>query len=187
VATESFETIAGNFGRMVVAGDDRHARLIRQLVAACQRSARPWQFSRTGKPSILAERFELDGLKIEHHPTERRFRLTVPLPEGTLALEETGYPTDSTLVNPGRSESSHGQVRRSSRSGTSRMKAGCLSSLKTISWLSSSGTGLSAMKQSPLSEKSSTSFLAVPKPGTGDDFSKRLVLQLPAEVKTSIS
>jgi MoxR-like ATPase len=106
VATESFEKIAGNFGRMVVTGDDRHARLIRQLVAACQRSARPWQFSRTGKRSELAERFDLDGLKIENYPTERRFRLTVPLPDGPLTLEETGYPLDSTLVNPGSHESS---------------------------------------------------------------------------------
>jgi hypothetical protein len=106
VATESFEKIAGDFGRMVVAGDDRHARLIRQLVAACQGSARPWQFSRTGKGSAASERFELDGLTIEHHPTERRFRLTIHLPEDILTLEETGYPTDLTLVNPGGSESS---------------------------------------------------------------------------------
>jgi hypothetical protein len=106
VATESFEKIAGTFGRMAVSGDDRHARLIQQLVAACQRSARPWQFSRTGKRSAAVERFELDGLKIEHHPAERRFRLTAPLPEGDLTLEETGYPMDSTLVNPGSRESS---------------------------------------------------------------------------------
>ncbi|OPY43910.1 MAG: AAA domain (dynein-related subfamily) [Methanoregulaceae archaeon PtaU1.Bin222] len=103
VGEESLAVIAGRFERLRVNGDDRYSRIIRNLVGSCQRSVRPWQYSRTGTGQDLVEKFGLGGLSIEHHPMERRFMVTTCTDDGTpfLTVDESGYPVDVTHVNQG--------------------------------------------------------------------------------------
>ena len=77
VATEDLSWIAGNFGRMTVEGDDLYDRIVRHLAAACQESARPFTFSRTGNPHDPVVKMEFGGFSLNYRPMERHFSFTV--------------------------------------------------------------------------------------------------------------
>ena len=102
VATEPLDTITSRFGRIIVDGDDVHARIIRQLAQEFHSSPVPWNFSRTGTRSDPVDRFEFGELSLEFQPMDRRFRMILKGPGNkVISVEETGYPMNSTAVGTG--------------------------------------------------------------------------------------
>jgi MoxR-like ATPase len=103
IATGDLEDIMKNFGRIVVKGDEKYLRIIRHLSAAWQESNRPFAFSRAGNRADPVIRYENDGLILIYHSLDRRFRLEVDSGngDGTLSIEETGYPAGSAVVSTG--------------------------------------------------------------------------------------
>ena len=106
VGEEELAEVTGHFSRIAVTGDDRHARIIRDLISSCSRSAYPWRYSRTGMPADPVERFDLGVLSIEYRPVEHRFRLGITGDDGTpfFSLDETGYPEETVRINRGTSD-----------------------------------------------------------------------------------
>jgi MoxR-like ATPase len=106
VATEDLSWIAGNFGRMIVEGDDLYDRIVRHLAAACQESARPFTFSRTGNPHDPFVKMEFGGFSLNYRPMERHFSFTVDQGEeaSLLAIAETGYPIGTATASVGTCE-----------------------------------------------------------------------------------
>ncbi len=106
VATEDLSWIAGNFGRMTVEGDDLYDRIVRHLAAACQESARPFTYSRTGNPHDPVVKMEFDGFSLNYRPMERHFSFTVDQGEegSLLAIAETGYPIGTAAASIGNCE-----------------------------------------------------------------------------------
>ncbi len=99
VATERLDIIGENFSRLIIVGDDRHQRIIRRLAAALQSSSHPWQFSRTGNRYNPLDRIEFGGLIIEYRPMGQIWKLTITADgKEVISIEETGYPTNVTLV-----------------------------------------------------------------------------------------
>ena len=102
VATEDFEHISDEFCLIDIDGEDKYDRIIRNLVVATQDSAQPSYFSRSGPRYEPVIRMEFNGMEIDYHPSDRRFRVTFGWEEGlSLSIEEAGYPSDSTVVKEG--------------------------------------------------------------------------------------
>jgi MoxR-like ATPase len=105
VATEDFGKICGEFGLIVIEGDDKYDQIVRQLVISSQDGSQPVQYSRTGTRSDPVEFLKFGGLEIDYHPSDRRFRVIIEgKDETTLSLEETGYPAETTIVKEGNRE-----------------------------------------------------------------------------------
>ena len=106
VATEDLASIPGQFGRVLVEGDDRYDRIVRQLVAGCHESGRPWEYSRTGSLHDSVVQMQINGVSLKYRPVERHFSIMVGGGEagGSLVIEETGYPVEMTVVNAGDQE-----------------------------------------------------------------------------------
>ena len=111
IATADLEDITEHFGRILVEGDEKYHRMIRQLTAVWQESNHPFTFSRTGSRSDPVIRYEYGGLILIYHSMDRRFRLEFDSGngEGILSIEETGYPAGSTVVSAGSSGSTRWQ------------------------------------------------------------------------------
>jgi MoxR-like ATPase len=102
VATERLDIITSRFGRIIVDGDDTHARIVRQLAREFHLSSRPWNFSRTGTRSDPVDRFEFGELSLEFQTMDRRFRFILNgSGDKQISIEETGYPTASATVSTG--------------------------------------------------------------------------------------
>lgn len=99
VATERLGILGSNFCRIIVVSDELHQRIIRKLAADLQVSNHPWQFSRTGSRFNPLERIEFGGIILEYRPMGRICKLTIIADtREVMSIEETGYPSDITLV-----------------------------------------------------------------------------------------
>jgi MoxR-like ATPase len=106
VATEDLSVISEHFGRMIVEGDDLYDRIVRHLAAACQESARPFTYSRTGNSHDPVVKMEFGGFSLNYRPMERHFRFTADQGEeaSLLAVAETGYPIGTVAASVGNCE-----------------------------------------------------------------------------------
>jgi len=106
VATEDLATISGQFGRMIVGDDDLFDRVVRNLAAACQESARPFTFSRTGNPYDPLVKMDFCGFSLHYRPMERHFSLALDQGEESppIAIAQTGYPIDTATASAGNRE-----------------------------------------------------------------------------------
>ena len=91
---------------MIVEGDDLLDRIVRHLAAACQESARPFTFSRTGNPHDPVVKMEFCGFSLHLRPMERHFSLALDQGEeaSLLAIAQTGYPIDTATASGGSRE-----------------------------------------------------------------------------------
>jgi hypothetical protein len=103
VATGDWDDITEHFGRIIVEGDEKYLRIIRQLSAVWLESNHPFAFSRAGNWSDPLIRYEYGGLILNYQSLDRRFRLEVDSGngKGILSIEETGYPAGSAVVSTG--------------------------------------------------------------------------------------
>jgi hypothetical protein len=91
---------------MIIEDDDLYDRIVRHLAAACQESARPCTYSRTGNPHDPVVKMEFDGFSLNYRPMERYFSFTIDQgDEASLpVVAETGYPVGTATARVGNCE-----------------------------------------------------------------------------------
>ncbi|GEM_PF-1149248 len=99
IATEDLAMVYRDFGLICIEGDDKYDRILRNLVNACQESSQLWKYSRAGAWSDPVINLDFCGFAIVYHPSDRRFMVTIEKEmEGYLSFEETGYPSETTII-----------------------------------------------------------------------------------------